>query len=318
MPKRLQVLFPWQLRPMVPASWRIFPAGRPYLSNWPLSFSEIWNSVCIAPVAHQELTFKITRQCRMAEIISPPEVRTDRTADRLAAIEAEIRGLRSDMSHQRERMDDRFEAQQKLMDDRFEAQEKLMNDRFEAQEKLMNDRFEAQEKLMNARIDEVKSVTSAQFADVGKQLGNAQVDDWTRCSGHHCNSGGAVWLSGLPAVQLTAGLQQSGSFSVKAVACRPQSPAAAVSSKCSIRLLSLSPLFRQKPLVVAQAAALKPCYVTKEAPCCPASPGNAARSLVCRTQHPIDPDRKVRAYGCSSNGYEFHSGCRPISCISSG
>ncbi|MDE2957494.1 MAG: hypothetical protein OXU68_13375 [Bacteroidota bacterium] len=74
----------------------------------------------------------------MAEIISPPEVRTDRTADRLAAIEAEIRGLRSDMSHQQKRMDDRFEAQ---------------------------------EKLMNARIDEVKSVTTAQFADVGKQLG---------------------------------------------------------------------------------------------------------------------------------------------------
>ncbi|MDE2732553.1 MAG: hypothetical protein OXI38_14285 [Bacteroidota bacterium] len=85
----------------------------------------------------------------MAEIISPPEVRTDRTADRLAAIEAEIRGQRSDMSHQQKRMDDRFEAQGKLM----------------------NDRFEAQEKLMNARIDEVKSVTTAQFADVGKQLG---------------------------------------------------------------------------------------------------------------------------------------------------
>ncbi|MDE2833012.1 MAG: hypothetical protein OXM02_00645 [Bacteroidota bacterium] len=107
----------------------------------------------------------------MAEIISPPEVRSDPAADRLAAIEAEIRGLRSDMSHQRERMDDRFEAQEKRMDDRFKAQEKRMDDRFKAQEKLMNDRFEAQEKLMNARIDEVKSVTTAQFADVGKQLG---------------------------------------------------------------------------------------------------------------------------------------------------
>ena len=168
----------------------------------------------------------------MAEIISPPEVRTDRTADRLAAIEAEIRGLRSDMAHQRERMDDRFEAQQKLMEDRFEAQqklmedrfeaqqklmndrfeaqEKLMNDRFEAQERLMNDRFEAQEKLMNVRIDEVKSVTSAQFADVGKQLGMLK---WMIGLGVPviiAILGALFGYPGLPAVQLTAGLQQSG------------------------------------------------------------------------------------------------------------